>query len=138
VVVPPETTAFPEDIEPVPEEPGSYHYPWNPDPELFPVGKGYFVNVEITDALGHKGWDLVKVELFLRGDANGNGEPTISDVVYIINYLFKSGDAPFPVQAGDVNCDNNVDITDAVYLVNYLFKSGSPPGDPDGDGIPDC
>ncbi|MGB2696298.1 MAG: dockerin type I repeat-containing protein [Candidatus Zixiibacteriota bacterium] len=72
------------------------------------------------------------------GDANGDQEVTISDVVYIINYLFKSGPAPDPMQAGDVNCDDTVDIIDAVYIVNYLFKGGPSPGDPDDNGSLDC
>ncbi|MGB2697304.1 MAG: dockerin type I repeat-containing protein [Candidatus Zixiibacteriota bacterium] len=62
-----------------------------------------------------------------RGDANGDLEITIADVVYIINYLFKSGDPPEPLANGDVDCVKGVTITDAVYLVNYQFKSGDAP-----------
>ncbi len=51
----------------------------------------------------------------------------ITDVVYLINYLFKSGPEPVLLEAGDVNCDHEITISDAVYLVNYLFKSGPPP-----------
>jgi len=76
--------------------------------------------------------------VFLKGDANADGETTISDVVYLVNYAFKDGPVPEPLQAGDVNCDDAVDVIDAVYLVNYLFKDGPCPGDPDDDGIPDC
>jgi len=64
---------------------------------------------------------------FLGGDINGDSEATIADVVYLINYLFKSGPAPVPLAVADVNCDNEVGISDAVYLVNYFFKSGPPP-----------
>jgi hypothetical protein len=39
---------------------------------------------------------------------------------------------------GDANCDGMVDIADAVYLIMYIFKGGNPPGDPDGDGTPNC
>jgi len=73
---------------------------------------------------------------YLRGDANGDENVDIGDVVYLMNYLFRSGFSPvWPV---DVNCDDLEDITDAVYLVNYLFKSGPPLGDPDDNGAPDC
>ena len=120
------TVATTPDIEEI--EPGTYHYPWYPDPELFPVGHGYMVNVEITDALGHKGWDMVKVELFLRGDANGDGVWDLGDVVFLINYLYKGDPPPFPLDAGDANCDGVVDLGDVVYLINYLFRGGDPPG----------
>jgi M6 family metalloprotease-like protein len=64
----------------------------------------------------------------IRGDVNADKEVAIADVVYLINYLFKSGPEPVPEPViGDVNCDDNVEITDAVYLVNYLFKGGPPP-----------
>ena len=39
---------------------------------------------------------------------------------------------------GDCDCSGNVDIDDVVYLIAYIFSSGPAPGDPDGDGIPEC
>jgi hypothetical protein len=62
-----------------------------------------------------------------RGDANADAVIDVGDVVYLINYLFKSGPVPHPLEAGDVNCDGNVDVGDVVYLINYLFKNGPPP-----------
>jgi len=64
---------------------------------------------------------------FLRGDANGDGVINSADVVYLINYLFKGGPAPEPLEAGDVNCDGIINSADVVYLINYLFKGGPPP-----------
>lgn len=62
------------------------------------------------------------------GDANGDGVINVSDVVYLINYLFINGPLPEPLEAGDANCDGMVNINDVVYLINYLFISGPPPG----------
>ncbi len=62
-----------------------------------------------------------------HGDANADGVIDIGDVVYLINYLFKGGLSPHPLEAGDGNCDLVVDIGDVVYLINYLFKGGPPP-----------
>jgi hypothetical protein len=62
------------------------------------------------------------------GDANGDGVIDISDVVYLLNYLFVNGPAPVPLAAGDANCDGVVDASDLVYLLNYLFVNGPSPG----------
>ncbi|MDP2960810.1 MAG: dockerin type I domain-containing protein, partial [candidate division Zixibacteria bacterium] len=69
------------------------------------------------------------VELpFLRGDVNADKKLTVSDVIYLINYLFKGGPAPMPIKtSGDVNCDGQVTVSDVVYLINYLFKGGPAP-----------
>lgn len=61
------------------------------------------------------------------GDANGDGSLTVSDVVYLVNYLFKGGPVPKPYEAGEANCDGKITVSDVVYLVNYLFKGGPPP-----------
>ena len=69
----------------------------------------------------------IDVVSYIPGDASGNGVVDIGDVVYLINYLFKSGPAPYPLIAGDANCDGVVDVGDVIYLINYLFKGGPPP-----------
>jgi hypothetical protein len=61
------------------------------------------------------------------GDANGDGKITVSDVVYLVNYLFKGGPIPKPYEAGEANCDGKITVSDVVYLVNYLFKGGPVP-----------
>jgi hypothetical protein len=61
------------------------------------------------------------------GDANGDGMVDIGDAVYLINYIFRDGWAPYPELSGDANGDSNVDIGDAVYLINYIFRDGPPP-----------
>ena len=69
---------------------------------------------------------------WLAGDVNGDSSVSVSDVVYLVNYLFKNGPSPKPIlYSGDVNCSYSVSVSDAVYLINYLFKNGpalcSPP-----------
>ncbi len=63
----------------------------------------------------------------MHGDANADAIIDLGDVVYILNYLFKGGPEPCPMEAGDANCDGLVDLGDVVYLLNYLFKGGPPP-----------
>jgi hypothetical protein len=59
------------------------------------------------------------------GDANVDGKVTVSDVVYLVNYLFKGGPEPW-LLFSDANADKKVTVSDVVYLVNYLFKGGPP------------
>jgi hypothetical protein len=65
--------------------------------------------------------------LYLAGDATGDWNVDISDVVYLLNYLFVHGPAPDPFGAGDATCDGVVDVSDVVYLLNYLFARGPSP-----------
>jgi photosystem II stability/assembly factor-like uncharacterized protein len=62
-----------------------------------------------------------------RGDVNLDLQITISDVVFLVNYLFKGGPAPSPSFLGDVDCSGAVEIADVIYLVSYLFKGGPAP-----------
>jgi hypothetical protein len=64
---------------------------------------------------------------FIRGDANGDSKVTVADVVNMINYLYKGGPAPSPLEKADTNCDGSVNVADVIYLINYLFKGGPPP-----------
>lgn len=61
------------------------------------------------------------------GDVTGDNEVNASDVIYLINYLFKDGPAPDPLEIGDANCDGEVDGGDVVYLINYLYRGGPLP-----------
>ncbi len=61
------------------------------------------------------------------GDADGSAIISISDVVYLINYIFGGGPAPNPLPAGDGDCNGIVTISDAVYLINYIFAGGPVP-----------
>ncbi len=62
------------------------------------------------------------------GDANGDGTIDAADLVYLLNYLFRGGVPPVPLDVGDCNSDGQVGTSDVVYLINYLFREGPPPG----------
>jgi hypothetical protein len=66
-------------------------------------------------------------QVYVCGDASGDGTVDISDAVYLISYIFSGGSAPAPLLAGDANCDLTVDISDAVYLISYIFSGGPAP-----------
>lgn len=66
----------------------------------------------------------------MTGDVNLSGTIVSSDIVYLVNYIFKAGPEPLPCAAsGDVNCDGEVKSSDIVYLVNYVLKAGAAPCD---------
>lgn len=66
-------------------------------------------------------------QCLLCGDVNHDEIIDVSDVIYLINYLFVGGPAPDPLETGDVNSDDVVDIADVIYLINYLFVEGPEP-----------
>ncbi|MCK4607493.1 MAG: thrombospondin type 3 repeat-containing protein [candidate division Zixibacteria bacterium] len=68
----------------------------------------------------------------LRGDINHDGALPIdiTDLVYLINYMFLDGPEPPCMEEADVNADGAVDvidIADLVYLIDYMFRGGPPP-----------
>ena len=67
---------------------------------------------------------------FTAGDADGNAVVTISDAVFLINYIFSGGPDPIPLMSADTNCDSFVTVTDVVTLINYIFSGGVAPCDP--------
>jgi len=63
----------------------------------------------------------------LCGDANLDGLINILDIVYIINFKYKSGPPPAFPECSDVNNDAVINILDIVFLINYKYKSGPAP-----------
>ncbi|MCJ7459461.1 MAG: glycoside hydrolase family 5 protein [candidate division Zixibacteria bacterium] len=63
------------------------------------------------------------------GDANGSGSaPNLTDIIYLVNYVFKGGLVPSPLCRGDANgSSGNPNVSDIIYLVNYVFKGGPAP-----------
>lgn len=62
------------------------------------------------------------------GDVNLSGNITSADIIFGVNYVFKSGSPPMPcAAAADVNCSGTVTSSDLIYWVNHVFKGGPPP-----------
>ena len=66
---------------------------------------------------------------YVNGDVDFSGSVTISDVVYLINYIFAGGSYPNPWATGvHIDASPVVNVSDVVYLINYIFAGGPPPG----------
>ncbi|MEE9443768.1 MAG: dockerin type I repeat-containing protein [candidate division Zixibacteria bacterium] len=63
------------------------------------------------------------------GDANSDGRINVGDPIYLINFIFRDGQAPSPFYAGDANLDGHVNVGDVLYIINHIFRNGPPPGD---------
>jgi len=65
----------------------------------------------------------------LIGDINHDGTgPDISDLVYLVTYMFQGGPEPTHLASVDVN-GNGVgpDIEDLIFLVTFMFQDGPAP-----------
>ena len=95
-----------------------------------PGGDGIGDTPYFIATCGQDDYPLLSGCTYLCGDANGDREINVGDVVYVVNYLYRSGPPPVPIPAGDANEDGTVDVGDIVYLVNYLYRGGPPPCQP--------
>jgi hypothetical protein len=64
-------------------------------------------------------------EQFVKGDANGDGNVDVADVVAIVNYILNKPGENFNEKAADANNDGNIDVADVVAVVNIILTSGS-------------
>ena len=71
---------------------------------------------------------LYSVLITLRGDVNKDSKRNLTDIIFLVNYIFKGGAAPNPAEIGNVNCSAGLpNLTDIIYMVNYVFKGGQAP-----------
>ena len=90
--------------------------------------KNYTVHIVFADASTADVTDAFHFLGHISGDVDLDGQITISDLVFMVTYMFGGGQAPQVMTAMDVNGDcTNGDIADLVYLVNYMFGGGTAP-----------
>ena len=81
-------------------------------------------NILVSDQIG---LIVLGFDNTLCGDADLSGIVTISDAVFLINYIFAGGPEPLSASSFDADCNGIVTISDAVYLINYIFAGGPSP-----------
>ena len=64
-----------------------------------------------------------------RGNVNGDwmDQNDVSDLTYLVSYLFQSGPPPPCEEEADVNASGQIDVSDLTYYVAYLFQGGPAP-----------
>lgn len=104
---------------------------WQPS-EPLNWGTKYWWKVKATDLSTGVTWSnqVYRFRIMRPGDPDGNGQISISDAVFLINYIFAGGPAPVPLLSGDADCSGAISISDAVYLINYIFGGGPEPCEP--------
>jgi hypothetical protein len=92
-------------------------------------GRRYWWKVTAEDRTGleTQSVSIFTFKTMTLGDADGNGQVSIGDAVFIINYIFGGGPAPDPLSLADADCSGGVSIGDAVYIINYIFGGGPAP-----------
>ena len=67
----------------------------------------------------------------LRGNVDGSGAVNVSDLTYLVTFLFQGGSLPPCEEESDIDYSGEVNVSDLTYLVGYLFQGGpNPPACP--------
>jgi hypothetical protein len=92
---------------------------------------GYETWLQIAEVFGEV--DL-QIELtpapYVNGDVDFNQLVNVSDIVYLVNFVFGNGTYPVPWAAAvAIDSDPSVNVSDIVYMINFVFGDGPPPGE---------
>lgn len=61
---------------------------------------------------------------YIPGDQNSDRKLDIQDIVGIINYVFRGGNPPSPINAADPNGDCISDLSDVVRVIDHIWRAG--------------
>jgi hypothetical protein len=101
-------------------ESDNYRIPVNSGGQPSPIGHSESTNYGVEAGFAY-------ASHVVHGDANSDGAIGPGDIVALINYLYRAGSEPCPMESGDANCDGAVGPGDVVFLLNYLYRDGPPP-----------
>ncbi|MCH8027390.1 MAG: S8 family serine peptidase [candidate division Zixibacteria bacterium] len=66
----------------------------------------------------------------IRGDANYDDKISVSDLVFLIDFIWRGGPGSVTVQSLDMNFDYKIDTKDITYLVDFICRGGPAPPTP--------
>lgn len=64
---------------------------------------------------------------YIPGDANGDSEVNVTDIVEIVNAIMNRPSTRFVSAAADLNGDGEINVTDIVKVVNLIMTAGNSP-----------
>ncbi len=94
-------------------------------PSIASFGPGQFVVCFSNSARDGSADGVFGQRFGPRGDVDGDGHVNVTDVFYLINYLFAAG--PPPLGPADADSIGGVGVADVFFLINYLFAGGPAP-----------
>jgi len=71
--------------------------------------------------------DIACQDCFVRSDLDHDGNVNVSDLTYLVAYLFLSGPRAECPEEGNVDADGGINVADLTYLVDFLFFEGPAP-----------
>ena len=63
---------------------------------------------------------------YIRGDANGDGEVGMPDVMFVVNYILGDPAETFNFDNADANLDGEIGMPDVMFIVNYILNGEFP------------
>lgn len=96
---------------------------------FYPTGNGDKIKpqdalLRVKSEMAENDYPHVLVKPALKGDLNGDGNVTITDVTLLVNRLLKNKEkGEFFINDGDVNEDNAITISDVVKMVSIILGS---------------
>jgi len=95
---------------------------WNTSEQVFTV-EGTF-----DDDTTFSNDALFTVRGHISGDVNLDGSTNIRDLIYLVDYIFRSGPEPKVSETSDVDGScGKANIGDLTYFVDYVFRGGASP-----------
>jgi arabinan endo-1,5-alpha-L-arabinosidase len=64
--------------------------------------------------------------LYVRGDANNDGEVGMPDVMFVVNYILGSAAETFNLKNADANLDGEIGMPDVMFIVQYILNGKFP------------
>ncbi len=69
----------------------------------------------------------VKITGHKAGDLNYDGQVNVLDIMFLVDYKFRAGPPPEPLEAADFDCDERVNVLDVLYLIDFEYRDGPEP-----------